>query len=291
MTAGTLRQMVHSKAPPLQNGDRLTRAEFERRYEATPDLKKAELIDGIVHIANEGIYSRLNPRIPPLENGDHMSRAEFERRWDNMPELKKAELLNGVVYMPPPVSTGYHGLQDSDLSIWLGTYRVQTTGLDTSINSTLRLPGDNDPQADETLFILREYGGSAWLDEKGYLHGVPELAAEVAASSVSYDRHEKMKVYQAAGISEYLIHRVYDRAMDWFVLRDGTYQPLPPELDGITRSLTFPGLWLDPNALVRRDMKQVLAILNKGLASPAHEAFVERLQQAYIARTPSPQSP
>ncbi len=30
--------------PPLENGDRLTRAEFERRYEAMPHVKKAELI-------------------------------------------------------------------------------------------------------------------------------------------------------------------------------------------------------------------------------------------------------
>src|SRR5947209_16826646 len=34
--------------PPLQNGDRLTRAEFERRYDAMPHVKKAELIEGIV---------------------------------------------------------------------------------------------------------------------------------------------------------------------------------------------------------------------------------------------------
>ena len=31
----------------LENGDRLTRAEFERRYEARPDIKKAELIEGV----------------------------------------------------------------------------------------------------------------------------------------------------------------------------------------------------------------------------------------------------
>ena len=37
-------------APGLENGDRLTRAEFERRYEARPDLKKAELIEGVVHM-------------------------------------------------------------------------------------------------------------------------------------------------------------------------------------------------------------------------------------------------
>lgn len=32
--------------PPLQQGDMLTRSEFERRYAAMPHLKKAELIDG-----------------------------------------------------------------------------------------------------------------------------------------------------------------------------------------------------------------------------------------------------
>src|SRR5688500_10330369 len=36
--------------PPLENGDRLTREEFERRYEAMPRLKKAELIEGVVHV-------------------------------------------------------------------------------------------------------------------------------------------------------------------------------------------------------------------------------------------------
>ncbi|MEH2057207.1 MAG: Uma2 family endonuclease [Nostoc sp.] len=36
--------------PPLENGDKLTRYEFERRYNATPNLKKAELIEGIVYI-------------------------------------------------------------------------------------------------------------------------------------------------------------------------------------------------------------------------------------------------
>ncbi|WP_264501762.1 Uma2 family endonuclease [Luteolibacter flavescens] len=37
--------------PPLQAGDVLSRAEFERRYAAMPNLKKAELIDGIVYMA------------------------------------------------------------------------------------------------------------------------------------------------------------------------------------------------------------------------------------------------
>src|SRR5262245_50844381 len=38
------------RVPPLENGDRLTREEFERRYEAMPHLKKAELIEGVVYV-------------------------------------------------------------------------------------------------------------------------------------------------------------------------------------------------------------------------------------------------
>lgn len=39
------------RVPPLQNGDRLTRPEFERRFAATPNLIKAELIEGVVYMA------------------------------------------------------------------------------------------------------------------------------------------------------------------------------------------------------------------------------------------------
>ncbi len=38
--------------PPLENGDHLTRLEFERRYEAMPGVKKAELVEGIVYMAS-----------------------------------------------------------------------------------------------------------------------------------------------------------------------------------------------------------------------------------------------
>src|SRR5438309_4105603 len=40
----------HPANPLLEPGDRLTREEFERRYERMPRLKKAELIEGIVYM-------------------------------------------------------------------------------------------------------------------------------------------------------------------------------------------------------------------------------------------------
>jgi Uma2 family endonuclease len=43
-------QRAPERLPPLRTGDRLTRAEFERRYLAMPGLKKAELIEGVVYM-------------------------------------------------------------------------------------------------------------------------------------------------------------------------------------------------------------------------------------------------
>lgn len=44
--------------PPLENGDRLSRVEFERRYDAMPELKKAELIEGIVYMPSPVSFNR-----------------------------------------------------------------------------------------------------------------------------------------------------------------------------------------------------------------------------------------
>src|SRR5262245_8401496 len=52
MEGGPLMSTVPRSAavPPLRDGDRLSRAEFHRRYEAMPDGVKAELIDGVVYL-------------------------------------------------------------------------------------------------------------------------------------------------------------------------------------------------------------------------------------------------
>jgi Uma2 family endonuclease len=45
-------QRAKEAIPPLEQGDRLTRVEFERRYEAMRDLKKAELVEGRVYMSS-----------------------------------------------------------------------------------------------------------------------------------------------------------------------------------------------------------------------------------------------
>ena len=173
--------------------------------------------------------------IPPLENGDVLTRAEFERRYEAMPHLKKAELIEGVVYVPSPVRHRYHGHQHTHLISWLGQYEAHTPGVEASDNVTVRLDLDNEPQPDALLFIDPACGGHALIDAEGYIEGAPELVAEVASSSASYDLHAKLRVYRRNGVREYLVWRVLDREIDWFVLRAGQYERV---LSGCRRAVS-----------------------------------------------------
>ncbi len=225
--------------------------------------------------------SRAPEPVPPLENGDRLTRAEFERRYQAMPNGTKAELIEGVVYlMPSPVSLRRHGTPQFNLIWWLGQYVAVTPGLVGGDNSSLRMDLDNEPQPDALLMILPEHGGQAEIDEEGYVVGAPDLVAEVASSSASYDLHAKLHAYRRNGVREYVVWRVRDQAIDWFVLREGRFEPLAPDADGRCRSEIFPGLRLDPGALIRGDLPAVNQALQEGIATPEHAAFVERLQAA-----------
>lgn len=223
--------------------------------------------------------------VPPLRNGDRLTRAEFERRYAAMPDLKKAERIEGVVHVSGPVVDD-HSRSHFNLVGWLGFYRMATPGVVGGDNGTLRLDLDNDPQPDAFLRILETHGGQARLDDDHYVTGAPELVAEVAVSSASLDLHGKLNVYRRNGVREYVVWRVEDGAIDWFVLRESRYDRLAPTASGSYQSEVLPGLWLDPAALVRGDLLRVFQVVQQGLASPEHAACVARLQQAAAGPRP-----
>jgi Uma2 family endonuclease len=215
--------------------------------------------------------------VPLLQNGDRLTRDEFERRYEAMPELKKAELVEGVVYLPSPVKQSQHGRPHALVINWLVSYSAGTPGVDFGCESTVRLDLVNEPQPDACLFLLPEHGGRARISEDDYLEGAPELIVEVAATSASYDLHSKLTAYRRNGVREYVVWRVLDRELDWFALKRREYRLIPAGPKGIRKSLVFPGLWLDPAALIRGSLPGVLKALEKGLGSPEHRAFVARL--------------
>ncbi|MBD2253034.1 Uma2 family endonuclease [Nostoc parmelioides] len=209
--------------------------------------------------------------IPPLENGDRLTRYEFERRYRAMPHLKKAELIEGIVYVASPLRIKSHGEPHAYIMTWLGVYKAATPGVGLADNTTVIIDADNEPQPDALLRI--EQGGRSRINQDDYLEGAPELIVEIAASTASYDLHEKLKVYRRNQVQEYLVWRVYDNQFDWFKLQAGEYIQLEVNTDNILRSQTFPGLWLAKSALLSGDLATVLAVLQQGLSTPEHQDF------------------
>lgn len=95
--------------------------------------------------------------IPQLDSGARLTRMEFERRYEASPPWIKAELIEGVVYVAAPVSL---------------------------------------PHGDEHFRLI---------------------------ACQSIDLHEKLAAYRRNGVQEYIVWRVYDRALDWFALHQGDH--------------------------------------------------------------------
>ena len=134
------------------------------------------------------------------------------------------------------------------------------------------------PSRTPSLRLAEEAGGASSVDEDGYIAGPPELVVEVAGSSAAYDLFDKKNAFRRNGVREYLVWQTYSERVDWFVLREGRYLSLSADDEGVLKSPTFPGLWLNVRALLEGDLAAVLSTLQTGLQEEAHREFVETLQ-------------
>ena len=95
------------------------------------------------------------------------------------------------------------------MGTWLGVYAATTPGCKSGHNLTNFLLGDI-PQPDVNLLILPEWGGATWVEGK-YLHGAPELLAEISDTSARRDLTIKYDLYQKAGVKEYIVVNQADK--------------------------------------------------------------------------------
>lgn len=100
---------------------------------------------------------------------------------------------------------------------------------------------------------------------------------EIASSSASYDLYDKREAYRRNGVREYLVWLVEDKEFRSYVWQEGRYQQQQVDESGILKSPFFPGLWLEVSALLAGEIQQVLSVLNSGLASYEHQAFVDSI--------------
>ena len=95
--------------------------------------------------------------------------------------------------------------------------------------------------------------------------GHAELIAEISHSTESIDLNAKKVDYENAGVLEYVVVALQTEKVVWFKRKHGKLKETRPDGDDIYRSEVFPGLWLDPAALLRRDGPGVLAVVHRGL--------------------------
>jgi Uma2 family endonuclease len=205
-----------------------------------------------------------------------MSQEEFHAAYERAPADFKAELIGGIVYVASPLRRR-HGTNHLPLGSLLFAYEGHTAGVESGDNTTVILGEESEPQPDLHLRILPEFGGQSKTNPDDYVEGAPELVAEITHSSRAIDLHAKRRDYARYGVLEYLVLTLDDGRLRWFDLPNDRELPLDP--DGVCRVRTFPGLWVQAEALLAKDYARLMATLQLGLASPEHAAFVERLER------------
>jgi Uma2 family endonuclease len=221
------------------------------------------------------------PVLPPrLRDGDRLTRDEFLRRWEQMPELKRAELIDGIVSMPSPVSR-IHGNFHFRLSYWLGSYVSATPGCEGGLAGTWLMSPDSAPQPDLAIKIDPAYGGQSRVEGE-YPAGAPELIVEISHTTSARDRGAKLRLYERSGVREYVTVRPEQQQIVWRELADGRYREIAAEEEGVFRSRVFPGLWLDPAPLSAGDLQSLAATVQRGIATPEHTEFVDRLASSKL---------
>lgn len=160
-------------------------------------------------------------------------------------------------------------------------YAARTAGVEGGIDATFVLDDVNEPQPDAFLRVLPEYGGQTRPYDGEYIEGGPEWAGEIAYSSISTDLHDKKSAYLRNGVREYFVFDVGSRTIHYFQSADG--RNVAPAPDGVYRSEVMPGLWIDGPAFISHDTARLLQTLERGLASPEHRDFVERLAQRRLS--------
>ncbi len=221
---------------------------------------------------------------PPLFEGDSLTSDEFLRRWDAIPDLKHAELIDGIVYINWPVDLGHQDLH-AFLAGWLGFYATATPGCRPAGQGTWLMGERQVPEPDLTLRIPPELGGQSGVEGE-FPAGAPEFLVEVAVSSRSRDFGAKKRLYERAGVLEYLIAVPVWQEISWFERTSSGFQAIEHDADGILRSRCFPGLWLHVPSLWDLDLPRMNEVLRQGLATPEHAAFVARLADTLKVTSP-----
>jgi len=186
----------------------------------------------------------------------HMTEEEFER-WVLAEEVR-AEWVEGEVVLMSPAN--YH---HTDIFEWLLVLmklhaakhqlgEVHGSEFMNRLKGRRRVP--------DLFFVAK---GRESLFTRTYFNGPADLIVEVVSpDSQSRDRREKYLEYEANGVREYWIIDPLSQQAEFYLLRDGKYVAMEVN-QGVIRSLTLPGFWLQVDWLWQRPLPNPLETAKK----------------------------
>lgn len=142
--------------------------------------------------------------------------------WARLPDDgTRYEVIDGVLHMTPPPAIPHQfasirlaaGMKNHADPKRLGDVLTAPVGV--------LLPGQPVPFQPDIVFISAEHKA---IIGKQYIEGVPDLVVEILSpSNWPYDRQEKYRAYQSAGVPEFWIVDYRAKTIEVFALEEGEY--------------------------------------------------------------------
>ena len=132
------------------------------------------------------------------------------------------EVIDGVLYMsPPPLIRHQRGLIRF-VDLFLAFLKLHPVGEVLIAPVGVRFPNQPVPLQPDIVFVRSE---RLHIIQEHYIEGTPDLVVEILSpSNWLYDRREKLRVYQEAGVPEYWIVDPRAQTIEIYVLEQGVYR-------------------------------------------------------------------
>ena len=179
-----------------------------------------------------------------VEVVERMTAADF---FQYAPDDQTAELIDGVMIVSPPPLDIHERLVGFLFTLLKMYVEYSELGEVRGSRTAVRLADDQVYEPD-LLFVGRDR--VEFIQEQG-VFGPPDLVIEIlSASTVTYDRGAKFRVYERAGVQELWLIDPYGPAGTEFYQRQGDFfKPVMPDQNSLIHSVTLPGFKLDTNWL------------------------------------------
>ncbi len=188
-----------------------------------------------------------------------LSPMTYEAFLDWAGEDTLAEWVDGEVVMYSPASDRHQDLVRFLTSVF--SIYVETHNLGVVRPAPFQMKLEHAGREPDVLFVAQEH-----LDclQETYLDGPADLVVEVISpESAGRDRGEKFYEYEAGGVPEYWLIDPQKERAEFYQLRDGQYQQVSSDAEGVYRSEVLPGFWLRVAWLWQEPLPKTLDVLRE----------------------------